>query len=430
MSLEYDNIEATGRVIEAGLGRRTGVVPPYRTLAPLLRGSTTAIGALDGSDQQLYALLSDIDKGIGVWATAYCEIDPHDPDTTKGYYRDGPASAGPWSPEEFLSYHLTFALPDRDINRRLFNDVYTTRQMLSNTRPSVPPIFNPAMQPEGARREAAKQRATGEWLALRSAVIQQAPDGALILKDGRLNSQIEQAAHWVDQTGRMARRNAVRTVGIVKGGALYQAMNSTVEAIAAGTDRPFYFTIPPELTLEAYEIEYRPVRKTLMIGGKDHTDLGGIGALWTVFCPDPARWRSFVIVEFNLYDLYHYRDLAREPLTLRQWQAAHFPYSVHRTPKGIEHVYVTDLAVDEEHDVGELVEGTLAEILWLCEQEIARFGYPNLLGAAHHDVALTTRKVKLLRQRFEEIWAQSDRLLQELVPNEFVEAPHKLHNIY
>lgn len=429
MSLEYDNVEATGRVVEAGLGRRRGVIPPYRTLTPRLLSSTSAIGALDGSDQQLYALISDADKGVGVWATVYAEIDPHDRDTSKGYYRDGPSSAGLWTPEEFLNYHLTFALPDRDVNRRLFNDVYTTRQILSNTRPSLPPIFNPAMRPEGARREAAKQRATGEWLALKSAVIQQAPSGALILKDGRLNSQIEQAAHWVDQTGRMARRNGIRMVGIVKAGTLYQVVSSTVEAIAAGTDRGFYFTVPPGIILDAYEIEYRPVRKTLMVGGKDHTDLGGIGALWTAFCPDPTHWHSFVIVEFNLYDLLHYRDLAREPLTLREWQATHFPDHVHSTPKGIEHVYVTDL-VDEERDIGELVENTLAEILWLCEQEIARFGYPNLLGAAHHDVALTTKKVKLLRQRFEEIWVHSDRLLQELVPNEFAETPHKLHNIY
>jgi hypothetical protein len=203
-----------------------------------------------------------------------------------------------------------------------------------------------------------------------------------------------------------------------------------VKAIAAGTDRPFYFVVPPELILTAYDSESYPVRKTLMVGGKDHTDLAGTGALWTVFCPDPVNWRTFAIVEFNVYELHHYRALAREPMTLREWQAEHFPDRFHRTARSLEHVYVTDLVIDDEHDVGALVEDTLAEILWLCEREIWSFGYPNLLGIAHHDVVLTQKKVKHLRQRYQEIWAHSDRLLEELIPNEFVEAPHKLHNIY
>lgn len=427
MGLEHDNVEASGRVVETGLGRQIVAIPPYRTLCPRLGANTSTIGALDGSDQQLFALMSDPEKGIAVWATTYCEIDPHQP--TAGYYSDGPSSAGLWTPEEFLHYHLTFALPDPGVNRRLFNDLYTTRQILSNTRPSVPPIFNPAMRPEGARREAAKQRATGEWLTLRSTAIQQAPPGALVLKDGRLNSQIEQAAHWVDQTGRIAARNDVRTVGIVKNGTLYHSVHSIVDSIAAGTDRPFYFVVPSELILSAYDSESYPVRKTLMVGGKDHTDLAGIGALWTAFCPDPANWRSFVIVEFNVYQLHNYHAIAREPKTLREWQAECFPGRFHRTPFGVEHIYVTDLVIDEERDVGLLVEETLSEILWLCEQEVWRFGYPSLLGIAHHDVVLTQKKVKLLRQRYQDIWAHSDRLIEELIPNEFVESPHKLHNI-
>lgn len=429
MSLERDAIQATGRTIEAGLNRQVGITPPYRTVSPHLDDQTTAIGALDGSDQQMFALASDPEKGVGVYATLYCELDPRDP-AHKDYYRDGPSSAGLWNQQELLSYHIALSLPDAKQNRHVFNDVYTARQILSNTRPSVPPVFNMAMRPEGARREAAKQRATAEWLAVRSAAIQQAPPGALLLRDGRLNSQIEQAAHWVDQTGRIAARNGVRIVSLVKSGALYGTVTPMVRNIAAGTDRPFYFSVPAEFILEAYDNENLPVRKTLMLGGKDHTDLGGIGALWTVFCPDPVNWRSFVIIEFNLYDLHHYRDLAHEPMTLRQWQAHHFLDRFHTIPKGVDHVYVTDLVIDEEHDLGGLVEGTLSEVLWLCEREIARFGYPNLLGIAHHDVVLTTKKMKLLRQRFEEIWAHSDRLLEELVPNEFVETPHKLHNIY
>lgn len=378
----------------------------------------------------MFALESDPEKGIGVWATAYCEIDPRKPASGDEYYRDGPSSAGLWNIDEILSYHLSFSLPEPKVNRQLFNDAFTARQILSNTRPTLPPVFNPSMRPEGARREAAKQRATGEWLALRSVIVQEAPPGARILKDGRLNSQIEQAAHWVDQTGRMATRNGVRLISVVKAGTLYAAVSPLVKNISVGTDRAFYFTVSGPFILQAYDNETRPVRKTLMVGGKDHTDLGGVGALWTVFCPDPRNWRSFVVVEFNLYDLYHYRALAREPMTLRQWQEKHFPDRFHLRSGDTRHVYVTDLVIDEEHDIGGLVEGMLSELLWMCEQEIARFGYPNLLGAAHHDVVLTTKKVKLLRHRFEEIWARSDRLLEELVANEFIESPHKLHNIY
>lgn len=429
VDIGYEAIEAARRTLEAGLGPEYRVVPPHtRSVTAALHPKTSAIGALDGSDQQMFALMSDPEKGVGLYATVYCEVDPRHPGSP--VYKDGASAPGLWTLDDYLTYHLVYSVPDNEVNRHLFNDRYDTRQILSNTRPAIPPLFNQGLKPEGARREAAKERATAEWLALRAAVIYQAPPGALVLKDGRMNSQIEQAAHWADQTGRMAERNAVRAVGVVKGGGLYAALCPTVRAVADGTDRPFYFIPPDDLILGAYESGAYPVRKTLMVGGRDHTDLGGIGGLWVVFCPDPKNWRSFVIIEFNLYNLHNYRELARAPMTLRQWHAQRFPDRIHRTPTGVPHIYMTDLVVDEEHDIGQLVEPTLGEILWLCEQEMWMFGYPNLLGMAHHDVILTQNKMKLLRRRFQEVWGHSDRLMEELIANEFVDTPHKLHNIH
>lgn len=264
---------------------------------------------------------------------------------------------------------------------------------------------------------------------MKSALIQHLPPHALFLKDGRLNSQTEQAAHWVDQTGRLAARNKVRAVAIVKSGALHEAAWSIVEAIARKVDRPFYFLAPKELIEESYFNEKYPVRKTLMVGGRDHTDLAGIGALWTVFCPDPRNFETFVVVEFNLYDLHCYKELACMPQTLRDWHTGVVKGETHRTPEGVEHVYVTDL-VTHPDDIERLVEPALGEILWLCEREVGRFGYPNLLGTAHHDVVLTKRKADLLRKRYMQVFSQSDRLLRELVANDFVETPHKMHNIF
>jgi hypothetical protein len=425
-SLARHHAEVTADAIARGIAHGPVLIPEYRTLTPILRQQTSVIGALDGSDQQMFALISDPDKGVGIWATTYCEFDPRDPSSST--YVDGPESGGLLAARELLSYHLTFALPNPEVNRSYFNDLYSVRQILSNTRPYLPPIFNPRVQPQGARSEAAKMRATGEWLALRSAIIQQSPPNALLLKDGRFNSQIEQASHWVDQTGRMARRNNVHAVAIVKSGNVYQRVFDTVGHIARQAERPFYFVVSPADILAAYDSEVHPIRKTLMVGGKDHTDLGGIGALWTVFCPDPVNWRSFAVVEFNVYDLHNYLQLAREPFTLRQWQAERFPERFH-VFQDSHHVYVTDLVVDLDRDIGGLVEPVLSDILWLCEQEVQRFSYPNLLGKAHDDVVLTRDRVARIRRHFQAMWDDAATILDDLVANEFVENPHKTHNI-
>jgi hypothetical protein len=88
------------------------------------------------------------------------------------------------------------------------------------------------------------------------------------------------------------------------------------------------------------------------------------------------------------------------------------------------------LKIHEERDFEDLVEPTMSEILWLCEREIGRFGYPNLLGIAHHDVVLTRKKIELLRMRYKELLVDSDKILDGLIGKDFIETPHKLHNIY
>jgi len=166
-----------------------------------------------------------------------------------------------------------------------------------------------------------------------------------------------------------------------------------------------------------------------MVGGRDHTDLAGIGALWTVFCPDPHDFSSFVVVEFNLYEMHNYGELASLPRSVRDWHVHKVNGRIHRTTEGVDHVHVSDLVVHpDDHD--RVIEPTLRELLWLCELEVGRFGYPNLLGVAHHDVVLTKRKADLLRKRYMQVFSHSDRLLGELIATEFLEFPHKLHNIH
>ncbi len=113
---------------------------------------------------------------------------------------------------------------------------------------------------------------------------------------------------------------------------------------------------------------------------------------------------------------------------MRNWHIHHLSGPTHATATGIPHIHTTDLLVHNA-DLEQLVEPTLSEILWLCEKEIGHFGYPNLLGIAHRDVVLTKKKVDLLRKRYMEILAHSDIVLSDLVSNDFLETPHKLHNI-
>ena len=418
--------EALRQELEEGLEQPITALPQYRTIQPHLLSSTRHVGALDGSDQQMFAAKANEELGIGVWARLYVEYDIQQPESE--IYRDGPPSSGPWSESDLLFYQLTINLPNRDKNRHFRNDYYSIKQILSSARAADPPILKVgnASRGESVREEAAKERATGEWLALRSALIHQLAPHDLLLKDGRFNCQIEQAASWVDQTGRIAARNNVRTVAVVKAGSAYERVYHLVQEIAKQTDRPFYFPLPGEFIEDTYQNESYPTRKTLMVGGKDHTDLAGIGALWVAFCPDPHDFTTFVILEFNLYDLYYYRKLAGTPITLREWHTEHLAGP---TPHG-RHVHLTDLKIHEERDFQDLVEPTISEILWLCEREVGRFGYPNLLGIAHHDVVLTRKKVDLLRKRYLELLADSDTVIDELIGKDFVETPHKLHNIH
>lgn len=429
MDVHKHNVKAIQQELEEGLNRGPIETVAYRTINAHLLPSTHHVGALDGSDQQMLAAESNPEWGVGVWARLYVEHDLQQP--SHELYRDGPTS-GPWSDDDLLFYHLTINLPNKEKNQQFRNDYYSIRQILSSARATEPPILKIDKQPTsgGVREEAAKERATGEWLALRSVIIHQLAEYDLVLKDGRFNCQIEQAASWVDQLGRQATRNGIRTVAVVKSGAVYGKVYPIVQATAQRAHRPFYFLIPSHLIEESYENDVYPVRKTLMVGGKDHTDLGGIGALWIAFCPDPENFKSFVILEFNLYDLYYYKPLAREPMSLRDWHIQKLKGATHPTLTGIDHIRVTDIKIHEEYDFENLVEPTIGELLWLCEKEIGRFGYPNLLGIAHHDVVLTGKKVALLRKRYMEILVHSDIILSELVQNEFLESPHKLHNIH
>jgi len=419
--------------LERGLQRPIVALPEHHTIQARLGSQTRHVGALDGSDQQLFAYVAHPDYGVGIWGRLYTEIDVQQGGAET--YRDGPISAGAWSAEELLMYHHTITLPDRQTTMRWRNDLHAIRQVLSNTRVTDPPIFSKLPERIAVRAEAARERATGEWLALGAAVIHQLAPDDLLLKDGRFNCQMEMSASWVDQLGRRAARNGVRLVAVVKSGMLYQEVYPIVQEIASITNRAFWFVVPATLIQDAYANDKYPERKTLMLGGRDEKDLAGIGALWTAFCPDPANFRTFAIIEFNLYNLHHYRALARTPLSLRQWHTeiigGQSQHSQSGQVKGrvIPRVEVTDVAIHADHDMSQLVEPTLAELLWLCEQEVAHFGYPNLLGLAHRDVVLTKRKVDQLRKRFREILADSDRILDELVDQQFIETPHKFHNI-
>ncbi|ACK70313.1 hypothetical protein PCC7424_1881 [Gloeothece citriformis PCC 7424] len=422
------NIVGYAKRIEKGLKKPDIKLPTYRTVKPKIRPSTQRIGALDGSDQQIFSVRGLDELGVAAWATLYIEADlnkPHDPP-----YRSGPASSGPWTKEELIYFHLTIELHDEEANRKLRNDYYSWRQILTNSRPTVPPIFkeNQERKIKPVRVQAAIERATGEWLALQKAITRHLPPQSLILTDGRFNCQLEMAASFVDQLGRRAERNQIRAVAVVKAGLLYDKVSDYVYEIATEkTNKPFYFLIPHELIEECYgKNEKNPVRKTLMVGGKDHTDLAGIGSLWVVFCPDPSNYQCFVILEFNLYNLAHYKALAWQPIDFRQWHTQKLGGASHSH----DQIWVTDLRIDEEQDLGDLVEPTIEEILWLCESEIRHFGYPNLLGIAHKEVVLNTQRVKLLRDRYMEVFAHSNEILRKLVGDDYIkETPHKIHNI-
>ncbi|GCE15087.1 hypothetical protein [Tengunoibacter tsumagoiensis] len=402
-------------------------VPHYRTVHPKLMHSTHHVGALDGSDQQLFALEGNPDAGLAIWATLYIEYalsHPHEE-----LYREGPGSE-PWAAHDVHYYQLAvkYGKYQDDKNRGLRNDYYAIRQILSSARATEPPLYEIEKNPRNftVREEAALARANEEWRALRRSYTYQLAPHDLLLRDGRFNCQLEQAASSVDQSGREASIAQVRAIAVVKSGDMYGYLYPCIQYISRKTTSAFYFRIPKHMIEQCYQNEVYKRRKTLMLGGRDHTDLAGIGAAWVAFCPDPYKPETFVILEFNLYDLFYYKKLAKQAIILHDWQQNYLTGPTHHGD-----VYVTDILIHEEYDVENLIEPAVQEILWLCDQEVGRFNYPNLLGTAHHDVVLTQKKAKFLRPHYyEEIMNDSNILLERLISFNFVEDPHKIHNIY
>lgn len=171
MNLEDRHMEAILNNVEAGMQRSLPEkLPEYRTVEARLNPNTTYIAALDGTDQQIFYLPYDRNRGIAAWGVLYVECDPKNP---QAIHRDGP-NGGSFITEDLFYYHLTMDLPDNEQNKRFRNDFYAIRQALSSTRPTEPPLLNPDFDPKkGARQIAAVERATGEWIAFRSAITHQ-----------------------------------------------------------------------------------------------------------------------------------------------------------------------------------------------------------------------------------------------------------------
>src|SRR4051794_37959862 len=140
MEIYERSVAALGRDLERGLTRNAAtVLPEYRTVEPAISPTTKNVGALDGSDQQLFKTAANSALGVGIWTTLYLEFAVDRPD--RECFRDAPSSAGPWSQEELLAYHVAVELPDRQTTRELQNDFFAVRQILSGTRPTEPPLF-------------------------------------------------------------------------------------------------------------------------------------------------------------------------------------------------------------------------------------------------------------------------------------------------
>ena len=358
MDIKDQHLDSIRKNVEAGMKQPLPAqIPEYKTITASLRTSTNNVAALDGTDQNLFSLKYNPDQGIAVWAVLYVEAAIKEQNSP--IYREG--ALGTWFTEDLFYYHLTLHLPNQEQNRRFRNDFHATRQTLSASRPTEPPIFKPkGPKFSGVRTIAAVERANGEWQSLRAAITHQLAPGDLILKDGRFGCQIEQSASWVDQMGRDAARNNVRCVAIVKSGTLYNRLIHIIREISRRTQCPFYFIIPPKIIEDSYANDNYPDRKTLMVGGKDHTDLAGIGGLWTAFCPDPINYETFVIVEFNLYDMHHYSSLAELPQSLRKWHIEKLNGKYRPTKSGKQRIHVYHLAIDWDKDISLLVEPTRA----------------------------------------------------------------------
>lgn len=371
---------------------------PYRTLGakPLEVGTV----GLDSSDQDV--LCFDSVSGIVAYRNGIVMVDKQNVVTHYSISEINVVSVLPTLPIE-SGLRLKLAMDQM-------------RRLKTGYRPNYSPLQKPwpLMRP---RLVGAAEREVEDYDNTRLFLCSvYARPGLMFMKDGRLNAQNFPGPRAYDLLYRHMAARFVRGIGIAKSGKVLDVTRPYARAIRKQVgDLPFAFPILREHLEEAHPgPRSKPgLRKTVRHGSSGQA-LGGVGAVRFGL----STWGDeLCLVEFNLYDLGHFRSLVISGHTLEQWAQETFGPDKRA-------VYSWDiLPFVTEQDFEQLILPTLEEIVFAAYTDTEIGLYPRALANVHNRVKLRRADVESTRRRIiVELGWQG--VSPDMIP-ETVEDPHK-----
>ena len=214
----------------------------------------------------------------------------------------------------------------------------------------------------------------------------------LFMKDGRLNAQAFPGPRAYDQLYRRMAARFIPGVGMAKSGKALDVVRPYARAIRKQVgDRPFAIPIFKAHLDMAYQgPRSNPhLRKTLRHGSSSQA-LGGVGAVRFALS---VSGDELCLVEFNLYDLEHFRPLVISGHTLEQW--AQETYGSEKRA-----IYSWDiLRFVTERDWEQLFVPTLEQIVYAAYTDTEIGLYPRALANVHNRVKLRRADLESTRRR-------------------------------
>lgn len=240
--------------------------------------------------------------------------------------------------------------------------------------------------------------------------------GLLFMKDGRLNAQSFPGPRAYDLLYRRMTARLVRGIGIAKSGKVLEVVRPYARAVRKQVGgQPFAFPVLQEHLETAYTGPRSSpgLRKTLRHGASSQA-VGGVGAVRFALS---ISGDELCLVEFNLYDLEHFRPLVTSGHSLEQW-AQH----IFGPEKRAIHSWDI-LSFVTERDWEQLFMPTLEEVVYAAYTQTEIGLYPRALANVHNRVKLRRADLEATRrQLIVELGWQG--VSPDMIP-ETLEDPHK-----
>lgn len=347
------------------------------------------VAGIDSSDN----LLLNIPNHPGAAIAGYSfSLVVTDPDGILRFVSDRMFENASQEYSEPLEISLIYSNPVPVEGRKLHIADYQLRTII-NTPSSRSPYNLDELLPEfKVRMVAARHRETTERKAIRTSLFQSELDYELLLKDGRHSSQ-NVSPRYSDDVGRRAIERKVRYVGVVKQGTLLWTILFPYHTqLFQKKGGAYWAIIAPSLILQAYS-STQADNKTLRLGASENQSLGGIGGAWILY---GNSYRSFYILEFNIYDLIEFKALVKTGMPLDIYMKRKYGRDkTYVAAKYDQEIFGTQRLITQQ-DLEELVIPTISEIHYLTQISQLSPGYPIVLADAHHRCKITSERKKRL----------------------------------